>query len=358
MARKYTRDNRGRFASSGGGATARGGRLKTAAGNKRATQTMSAKGASGPAGTIAKGGNGVRGSVARSLAATRKPAAAPAKAAPKATGRTRAEATAAYKQRIRPARAAAARMAPADKPLSMGGPRGDTILGRSFGQIQAAQQGAGRALNGGAITGKAQKPRATQGDRKLLAQKGMKGLKAAGMDGVLDRLNTSKVRIGGKPKAAKPAAPAQAKAKPVARKTAKVTPEQRATATQMKKEVRSKNIQATRILQKMVARYDHAGSVKGLTATTSRMLNKTSTAPLRNQRGNEMSATKSKDLWSDRAPTRRLMNAAMDEVATGRLSNKRLDTVFKAAGLDYGSLNQGYHRAVDKAKAKQRSRRK
>ena len=84
MARKYTRDNRGRFASSGGGATARGGRLKTAAGNKRATQTMTAKGAGGPAGTIAKGGNGVRGSVARSLAATRKPAAAPAKAAPKA----------------------------------------------------------------------------------------------------------------------------------------------------------------------------------------------------------------------------------------------------------------------------------
>ena len=47
MARRYSRDNRGRFAgggsSSGGGgkvgATARGGRLKTAAGNKRKTQT-------------------------------------------------------------------------------------------------------------------------------------------------------------------------------------------------------------------------------------------------------------------------------------------------------------------------------
>jgi hypothetical protein len=37
MARRYSRDNRGRFAS--GGATARGGRLRTAAGNKRATQT-------------------------------------------------------------------------------------------------------------------------------------------------------------------------------------------------------------------------------------------------------------------------------------------------------------------------------
>ena len=42
MARKYTRDNRGRFASAGGGATARGGRLKTASGNKRQTQKISA----------------------------------------------------------------------------------------------------------------------------------------------------------------------------------------------------------------------------------------------------------------------------------------------------------------------------
>lgn len=47
MARKYARDNRGRFASSGSGATARGGRLKTASGNKRATQTMKAAGAGG-----------------------------------------------------------------------------------------------------------------------------------------------------------------------------------------------------------------------------------------------------------------------------------------------------------------------
>jgi len=45
MARKYARDNRGRFASRGGGATARGGRLKTASGKKRATQTMQAGGA-------------------------------------------------------------------------------------------------------------------------------------------------------------------------------------------------------------------------------------------------------------------------------------------------------------------------
>lgn len=53
MARKYTRDNRGRFASKGGGgATARGGRLKTASGAKRQSQTMQAKG--GPKGTIGK----------------------------------------------------------------------------------------------------------------------------------------------------------------------------------------------------------------------------------------------------------------------------------------------------------------
>ena len=52
MARRYTRDNRGRFASSGAGATARGGRLRTAGGNKRATQTMKAKGK--PGGTVRK----------------------------------------------------------------------------------------------------------------------------------------------------------------------------------------------------------------------------------------------------------------------------------------------------------------
>lgn len=50
MARKYARDNRGRFASAG--ATARGGRLKTASGNKRDGQTIQAKG--GPKGTVGK----------------------------------------------------------------------------------------------------------------------------------------------------------------------------------------------------------------------------------------------------------------------------------------------------------------
>jgi len=51
MARRYTRDNRGRFASTG--ATARGGRLRTAAGNKRATQTTKLSGGKA-SGTVAK----------------------------------------------------------------------------------------------------------------------------------------------------------------------------------------------------------------------------------------------------------------------------------------------------------------
>jgi len=104
----YTRDNRGRFASSPGGgapkrstpasrraatragnrlnrdnsgrisgigrdgAAVRGGRLKTAQGNRRATQLASMRPAGFRAGTIAKGGRGVRGMVARSLAAARK----------------------------------------------------------------------------------------------------------------------------------------------------------------------------------------------------------------------------------------------------------------------------------------------
>lgn len=50
--RKYSRDNKGRFASTGTGATARGGRLKTASGNKRKTQTMQS--AAAPKGTIGK----------------------------------------------------------------------------------------------------------------------------------------------------------------------------------------------------------------------------------------------------------------------------------------------------------------
>ena len=49
--RRYARDNKGRFASTG--ATARGGRLRTEAGNKRATQTAEISGGR-PKGTIGK----------------------------------------------------------------------------------------------------------------------------------------------------------------------------------------------------------------------------------------------------------------------------------------------------------------
>ena len=75
MARRYSRDNRGRFASGGTGATARGGRLKTASGNKRATQTTKAAAAK-PSGSIA-------GKVKRNPAAAGKIGQAKA-AAPKA----------------------------------------------------------------------------------------------------------------------------------------------------------------------------------------------------------------------------------------------------------------------------------
>lgn len=75
MARKYSRDNRGRFAGGGGGATARGGRLRTAAGNKRKTQTMES--AAKPKGTIGKPKGLKPGTI--------KAKAAAAKTAPKAS---------------------------------------------------------------------------------------------------------------------------------------------------------------------------------------------------------------------------------------------------------------------------------
>lgn len=69
MARKYRRDNRGRFAGGGGGATARGGRLRTASGKKRATQTMQASAA--PKSTIGKP-KGLKPGAIKAKAATRK----------------------------------------------------------------------------------------------------------------------------------------------------------------------------------------------------------------------------------------------------------------------------------------------
>lgn len=62
---RLTRDNAGRISSIGGnGATARGGRLKTAAGNQRATQTARLKG--GMAGTVGRGGK-TRGAVKKAV---------------------------------------------------------------------------------------------------------------------------------------------------------------------------------------------------------------------------------------------------------------------------------------------------
>ena len=82
MARRYSRDNRGRFASGGSssggggkvGATARGGRLRTAAGNKRATQTTKA--------AAAKPGGSIAGKVKRNPAAAGKIGQAKAAAKP------------------------------------------------------------------------------------------------------------------------------------------------------------------------------------------------------------------------------------------------------------------------------------
>jgi hypothetical protein len=70
--RKYVRDNRGRFSSTG--ATARGGRLKTASGKKRAAQTVKAKTGGKPSGAI-------KGKIKRDPGAA-KPAAAKRKATP------------------------------------------------------------------------------------------------------------------------------------------------------------------------------------------------------------------------------------------------------------------------------------
>lgn len=61
--RKYSRDNKGRFAPTGTGATARGGRLLTAKGNKRKTQTIEA---AGQKGVLAKP-KGLKPQSARSL---------------------------------------------------------------------------------------------------------------------------------------------------------------------------------------------------------------------------------------------------------------------------------------------------
>jgi hypothetical protein len=70
VARRYSRDNSGRFASAGSGATARGGRLKTASGNRRAAQT-SRMTAAPRAGTVGKGGKAKGPKVAKPVVAAK-----------------------------------------------------------------------------------------------------------------------------------------------------------------------------------------------------------------------------------------------------------------------------------------------
>jgi len=82
MARRYVRDNRGRFASVG--ATARGGRLRTAAGNKRATETKEIAGGK-PAAAI-------KGKVKRDPAAMAKASKPAASKAERVLGRLTANA--------------------------------------------------------------------------------------------------------------------------------------------------------------------------------------------------------------------------------------------------------------------------
>ena len=86
--RKYSRDNNGRFASTGTGATARGGRLLTPKGNKRKTQTITA---TGQKGVLAKPKGLKPGSIKpKAAAAAAKPAAPKAaKAASKPVKKSR-----------------------------------------------------------------------------------------------------------------------------------------------------------------------------------------------------------------------------------------------------------------------------
>lgn len=219
MARRYTRDNRGRFASAGGGgATARGGRLRTAAGNKRATQTMRAQGAGG-AGVI-------KGRAARTVAGqkvmgklAKRPE--PAKAAPKAAP-----------QRIKgPMRTGGTRSRLSGRKMSEGaGKRGKAREERQaamagmrqmLGRVKPAQS-AEPISTGGTLRARASLTRAR-------AKAGAEGASSA-QRGAATRANTyakasvqrNTVRMKGggirgtiaKPKPPKPAAPAKAKAAP------------------------------------------------------------------------------------------------------------------------------------------------
>lgn len=152
----------------------------------------------------------------------------------------------------------------------------------------------------------------------------------------------------GKPKGLKPES-----LKPKAAAKLSRGNQQRQIATQMKKDVRSKNVQATRILQRMAAKDGHGGDVKSLTSQGYMVGNKWS----RRNKGNDLAASKSRDLMLDRAPSPALVKAAMTAVSAGRVSRRRLDAVLKASGTDYMSVNRGYDRAIGRARAEQIKRR-
>lgn len=85
--RKYSRDSNGRFASTGTGATARGGRLLTPKGNKRKTQTIEAGGRKG---VLAKP-KGLKPGSIKPKAVAAKPAPKPVAAAQTAKPKTQKE---------------------------------------------------------------------------------------------------------------------------------------------------------------------------------------------------------------------------------------------------------------------------
>jgi hypothetical protein len=138
----------------------------------------------------------------------------------------------------------------------------------------------------------------------------------------------------------------------------KVSAEQRAIATEMKKAIQRKNVQATRILQRIAAKDGHGGDVRSLTASGSRHLNRWETAPMNRQRGNAMSAERNRDLSFNRRPSRRLVTAALQAVEAGRSTFGRVDRVLKASGVDYMGLNSGYERALATARSRQAARRR
>jgi len=129
---------------------------------------------------------------------------------------------------------------------------------------------------------------------------------------------------------------------------------QKQIATELKKSVRTKNIQATRILQKMAAKDGHSGDIKSLTTRRQNSSNRWSMT----NRGNNLAARRSRDLMLDRAPSDALVNAAVGAASRGRVSQRRLSAVLKASGVDYGSYNKAYDKALGKSKVSQAKRRK